>query len=453
MITNRCRTGSTLPGFRGIHAALILLMAWLPAGAIGAAEGDPGRMLIYAGTALLDPERAPAKRVLITLQGERIASVAEGIDLATASRDLDDSDVLVDLSCCFVMPGLIDIQTHLTSEPGLPSHHIRLTEWTDADFTLRAMRNASATLYAGFTTIRDMGHHGDSVYAVRDAVERGDIPGPRMQVAGEVIRPTGGELRSWMKPEVENLLRSHAVCDGPYDCKRAVREAQAIGATTIKVETKQDLLPGSESQFDSGELIAIREAAHALGLKVTASAFSAPSMNQPLLAGFDGVVHGTFIDGDTLALLKQSGAFYIPTLLAARVVKEIADNPASPVSAEWRAENLAIYHGMTESFQAAYAHGVNIAFGTDAGWRPHGANAEQLRQMVELGMSPAEVLKTATVNAARAMGWEDRVGSLSPGLYGDLIAVAGNPLERIELLEAPLVVIKGGMLEVDRRSE
>ena len=402
-------------------------------------DAEQATKTIFAGEALLIPGKAPAKDVLIKITGNKITNIA-------ADQEKPQTSNLIDLSCCFVMPGLIDVQTHLESEPGLPSRATRMTEWTDADFTLHAMLNARNTLNAGFTTIRDMGHHGQSVFAVHDAIEKGRIMGPRMQVAGEVIRPVGGELRSWLRPEIEPLFQPTAVCNGPYDCKRAVRAEAARGATTIKVETKQDLSAGTPSQFDLAELVAIREAAHELGLKVTASAFSTPSINLPLQAGFDGVVHGTYVDDETLRFLSLNDAYYIPTLLAARVVKEMAENPNMPVSDSWRRENLDIYNGMIDSFKRALRARVKIAFGTDAGWRPHGGNAEQMVQMVELGMPPADVIKAATLNAAAAMGWDGKVGALRPDHFADIIATKASPLENMHSVMSPVFVMKDGQI-------
>lgn len=408
-------------------------------------QAAPISTLIYAGEALLVPGQPPQKAVIITIAGGRIVRTRSNQPKpsATASGS-GNRPTVIDLSCCFVMPGFIDLQTHLQSGPGAPPRSVRMTEWTDADFTLRAMINARKTLQAGFTTIRDMGHSGRGVFAVHEAIEKGLIEGPRLQIAGEVIRPTGGELREWLRPEIEPLYQVSAICDGPYDCKRAVRAQAARGATTIKVATKQDLTSHSASQFDITELRAIREAAHDLDLKVTASAFSTPSIKLPLKAGFDGIVHGTYLDDETLRLLRRKDAFYIPTLLAARVVREMAEDPALPVSEDWRKENMAIYHGMTDSFRRALKAGVNIAFGTDAGWRPHGGNAEQMVQMVELGMSADEVLNSATLNAAKAMGWDDRTGSLIAGKFADIVATRLSPLDHMKTVMSPVFVMKGG---------
>ncbi|WP_195891465.1 metal-dependent hydrolase family protein [Luminiphilus syltensis] len=368
-------------------------------------------------------------------------------------QQLPEHASVLDLSCCFIIPGLIDTQTHLTSQPNLPPHSVRRTQWSDADRTVIAMRNAEKTLRGGFTSIRDMGHSGQSVFAVRDAINDGLIEGPRMQAAGELIRPTGGELAGWMQEEIEQALHVAAICDGPADCGRAVRASIALGADTIKVATKGDLAADSPSQFALEELIAIREAAHRKGVRVTASGFSTDSINLPLAAGFDGVVHGTYSDTETFELLRENKAWFIPTLLAARVVREMAEDPDSRRSDAWREENLSIYHGMVASFRAAMDAGVQIAFGTDAGWRPHGENAEQLEQMVELGMTPHDALLSATAHAAAAIGWDSEIGAIEPDKYADILVLKGNPLEQITLTRTPLAVIKGGSVVVDNRDD
>lgn len=415
-----------------------------------AETGDDARTVVYAGRALLVPGMPARENVAIVIAGDRIVGIGTPPATPAGATGGEDRGAVIDLRCCFVVPGLIDTQVHLESQLGFPPKAERLTTWTDADVAVRAMGHASKTLEAGFTTVRNMGDHGDAIFALRDAIRRGLVPGPRIQAAGEIVRPTGGELRAWFRADVEPVFQDSAVCDGADSCRRAVRDQVARGADTIKVETKMDLAPGSPSQFDLEELRAIREAAHRLGVKVTASAFSADSMNLPLEAGFDAVVHGTFADDETLRLLARSPAYFIPTLVAARTVREMALDPSLPLSDAWRAENLAIYDGMTESFRRALRADVRIAFGTDAGWRPHGGNAEQLVQMVELGMSPGAAIASATVNAADAIGWSGRVGTLEPGSYADLVATADSPLADIRQLTRPVFVMKGGQVVVRR---
>lgn len=408
-------------------------------------EARTADTVVYAGEALLVPGEPAVEDVALFIRDGRV------VDVVSPAPPAGNAAV-VDLRCCFVLPGLIDTQTHLQSELGMPPSAVRLATWTDADAVLRGMVHARRTLDAGFTTVRDMGSHGDAMFALRDAVDAGLVAGPRMQVAGEIVRPTGGELRGWFRRDVEAVLDSSAVCDGPDDCRRAVRAQVARGADTIKVETKMDLVPGSPSQFSREELDAIVDAAQRLGVRVTASAFSEESINLPLEAGFDAVVHGTFADDATMELL-ESGAYFIPTLVAARTVKEIAEDSASPVSEAWRRENLAIHDGMIESFQRVHRAGHRIAFGTDAGWRPHGGNAEQLVQMVELGMTAAEAIASATVNAADAIGWSDDVGSLESGKFADLVATENSPLADIGELRRPVLVMKGGETAFRRGDE
>jgi len=403
--------------------------------------------VIYAGEALLRPGEPPAKNVAVSIADRRIQAVRVGVPLPGDEA----ASPVIDLSCCVLLPGLIDVQTHLTTQRDMPPSSERMVSWSDADVVLRAMVHAERTLLAGFTTVRNMGSHGDAMFALRDAIAAGDVDGPRMQVAGEIIRPTGGDLRPPFRPEVEELFSVASVCDGADDCMRAVRAQAARGADTIKVMVMPHLRPGAKSQMTPEELGAIAGTAHALNRMVTASAFGAHTISQPLRAGFDAVVHGTFLDETGVRLLLEKEAFYIPTLAAARTVKDIAEDPEARVSEAWRRENLAIYHGMVESFRMALAAGVPIAFGTDAGWRPHGRNAEQLLIMRDQGMSPAAALEAATVNAAKAIGWDDRIGSIEAGKFADLIAVGESPLARLEAIMTPVFVMKGG--EVYARPE
>ena len=402
------------------------------------------KIVVYAREALLHPGEPPAKNVAVSIVGRRIQAVRVDASLPDEDGELS----IIDLSCCVLLPGLIDVQTHLTTQRDMPPSSERMVSWSDADIVLRAMVHAERTLLAGFTTVRNMGSHGDAMFALRDAIAAGDIDGPRMQVAGEIIRPTGGDLRPPFRHEVEDLFSVAAVCDGPADCMRAVRAQAARGADTIKVMVMPHLRRGAKSQLTLEELGAIAQTAHVLNRKVTASAFGAHTISQPLRAGFDAVVHGTFLDETGVRLLLEKEAFYIPTLAAAQTVKDIAEDPEARVSEAWRQENLAIYHGMVESFRMALSAGAPIAFGTDAGWRPHGRNAEQLVIMQDLGMSPTAALETATVNAAKAIGWEDRIGSIEAGKFADLVAVGESPLDRLEAIMEPVFVMKGGQVHV-----
>ncbi len=403
-------------------------------------------IVIYAAEALLVPGEPTVANVAISVVNERISAV-DYPAFPPAEPDAAGSTVkIIDLSCCFLLPGLIDTQTHLQSQLGMPPRLQRLTSWTDADYALHALVHARRTLLAGFTTVRDMGSSGDGMFALRDAINRGLLVGPRIQVAGEIIMPTGGELRGWLRSDVEQLFQTSAICDGADDCRRAVRDQVARGSDTLKVATAQALVDGSPSMLTFEELIAIRQEAHRLGVRVTASAFSVDSINLPLQAGFDAVVHSTFANDETLKLLRSSSAYFIPTLVAARTVKEMAEDADAPFSDAWRRENLDIYHGMVASFQQVRQAGLKIAFGTDAGWRPHGGNAEQLVQMAELGMANADVIVTATVHAADAIGWADRVGTLEVGKFADMVAVANSPLKDISELTRPLRVIKAGQV-------
>lgn len=431
------------PSWRWLCAlqAITGLMVCHPAFAAGTAALQT---VVYAREALLVPGVPASKNVAIFIRDGRIVSIETPARPPANADSNPDGTRIIDLSCCVVIPGLIDTQTHLQSQMGLPPTAVRMATWTDADLALRAMVHARRTLEAGFTTVRDMGSHGDGMFALRDAINDGRVPGPRLQVAGDIIRPTGGELRSWFKPDVEALFHSSAVCDGADDCRRAVRAQVARGSDTIKVDTKMDLVPGSASQFTQDELKAIVDEARRLRVRVTASAFSAESINRPLEAGFDAVVHAVFANDETLARLRSSAAYFIPTLVAARTVREMAEDPHVLVSQAWRRENLAIYHGMVKSFQQVRQAGLKIAFGTDAGWRPHGGNAEQLVQMVELGMPGNEVIASATLHAADAIGWLDDIGTLEVGKYADMVAAADDPITNISTLVEPVFVIKGG---------
>lgn len=417
----------------------LLLLNLLVISVCGAEVASDRWIVVHAGTLLAVPGMPPVKEYSIVIRGDRIERLHPGY---IEPRSVHSEAEFLDLSSAFVLPGLIDVQNHFTSEVGQPPRSVRAVVNNDATAALNGAWFAGHTLMAGFTTVRDMGDSGRAMFALRDAIDAGKVPGPRMQAAGQVIGPDlGGSI---YREEVEDILPRNAQCVGADGCRRALREQVRRGADTIKVYVNHDLLPETESYFLPTELTAMVDAAHQLGRKVTASAFGTAAINTALRAGVDGIVHGVFLDDESVRLLLLNDAFFIPTLNAAETVREMALDPAIPVSDSWRRENLEIHRAMTASLIRAHKAGVRIAFGTDAGWRRHGDNAEQFLHMVAGGMSAAEAIVSATVNAAAAMGWSDRIGTLEPGKFADVIAVEASPLQDVVRLQKVVCVVKGG---------
>ena len=425
----------------GRLASVLLVLNLLPVPVYGAESPSDRWIVVHAGTLLAVPGMPAIRKHSIIIRGDRIESLQPGY---IEPRSIHNEAELLDLSSVFVLPGLIDVQNHFTAEMGQAPRLLRKVTQNDADVALNGAWFAGRTLLAGFTAVRDMGDSGLAMFALREAIAAGTVPGPRMQAAGQIIGPELGGAA--YRAEIENILPTNAHCAGADECRQAVREQVRRGADTIKVYLNHDLLPQTRPYFTPAELNAMVEAAHELGRKITASAFGTGPINAALRAGVDGIVHGVFLDEESIRLFLLTGAFFIPTLNAAETVREMALDSAIPVSDTWRQENLEIHRAMTAGFTRAHKAGVRIAFGTDAGWRQHGDNAEQFLHLVAGGMNETEAIIAATVNAAAAMGWSERVGTLEPGKYADFIAVPASPVQDITQLQQVVCVVKGGVV-------
>ena len=426
--------------------AVVVLVSLLIA-PVGGADPPPVRYVIHAGTLLADPAQPRMGPASLLVEHGRVAGVRPGhVDPETFSTDAE----LIDLSNLHVLPGLIDLQVHFTGQLGDTRGIERDVTMSSAAVALRAAAYARRTLEAGFTTVREMGTDGEAVFALRDAVAAGHVRGPRIQAAGRIIGPQlGGQV---LRSEIEEVIARNADCAGADDCRRTVRDQLHRGSDTIKIYMNHDLLPATEPWFSPAELEAMVSEAHALGRKVTASAFGTRPIKTALRAGADAVVHGVFLDAEAIQLLRERDAYLIPTLNAAETVRELALDESSHFSPAWRRENLEIHRAMFDSFRRAHAAGCRIAFGTDAGWRAHGSNAMQFKLMVAAGMSSTEAIISATSAAADAMGWGDSVGRLSPGFHADLIAVRNDPLQDITALQDVAFVMKSGAVVLHETS-
>ncbi len=413
--------------------------------------------VIHAGTLLAVPGEEAKRRQSVIIAEGRIVEVRPGfVNSSTTGGGVKTQ--LVDLSNSFVMPGLIDAHTHITHSPSRTARLEKVME-NDADVALTASVHARVTLEAGFTTIRDVGASGHAIFAVRDAIDRGGIAGPRILAAGETITATGGhgDMHGY-RADVLKVLASGGVCDGADDCRQAVREQIKRGADLIKVMATggaaSETATGVGVQMTEEELRVVVQTANALGRKVAAHAHAANGVKAALRAGVDSIEHGTWADRDEeiFQLFKESGAYLVPT---AYLIEYVGDTKDKVRKGPWGYQPPEVLEKVFEIVlpqqprvmtRAAHAAGVKIALGTDAGLFAHGDNARELIEYVRIGMTEMEALQAGTVNGAELLGLSDEVGTIESGKAGDIIATAKSPLEDISEMTRVTFVMKGGQV-------
>ncbi len=423
-----------------VWLAAVLL---LPAPAATAAPGEDGGGLLITGAKILDPagERlVEGRQILVT--GGRIARIAPGAedDAGKATR--------LDLDGLTVVPGLIDLHTHLLLHP------YDEATWNDQVLreslelrTIRAVDAARRTLEAGFTTLRDLGTEGAGYadVALRDAITDGIVPGPRILASTRAIVTTGGYGPAGFDPRW-NVPKGAQVADGADEARRVVREQIAAGADWIKVYADYRRRPGAPATptFTARELGAIVDEAGTAGIPVAAHATTDEGIRRAVRAGVRTIEHGTGASAEALAFMRESGVVLCPTLAAAEAMARFDGWKPGDEEHPRVAEAKAL---MTRALAAR----VIIACGSDAGVFTHGDNAREIELLVEYGLSPGEALRAATAIAARVLGRGDELGRIAEGAAADLIAVRGDPLHDVSSLREPVVVIKGGRVVVDRR--
>lgn len=412
-------------------AALATVMA-------GAAMADT--TVIHAGHLLAEPGEGYLTRQTITVEDGKIVSVEAGYQRAPRGADL------IDLKNAYVLPGLIDSHVHITGENG-PNERIKAFEDTDVDAAFDGAGFAYVTLLSGFTTVQDVGASNNAIFGLRDAIAKGNVPGPRIRASGQSISVTGGhgDINGY-SPEVMAMFTGKNVCNGADDCRRAVRQQIKEGADVIKITATGGVLSntraGLEQQFTDDELVAIVETAHSMGRKVTAHAHGKGGIVAALNAGIDSIEHGTYTDEETVALFKQHEAVLVPTVLAGATVTGWVNEPWLPAPSREKAAIIGPM--MIETLRRAREGGVTVAFGTDTGVSKHGDNAGEFDLMVEAGYSPEEAIRTATVVASEHVEMADQIGTITTGKHADIIAVMGDPLKDIGELHDVDFVMKGG---------
>jgi imidazolonepropionase-like amidohydrolase len=390
---------------------------------------------------------------MLDVQTGRIVSPAVVVIEKDRIKSVNPANVpagtVVDLGDVTLLPGLIDMHTHLSSDIEGNWLHRSVTD-TAGDNALRGARNARKTLLAGFTTVRDVGSSDFVDVALMRAIDQDFVPGPRMFPAGHAIGITGGHCdTTGYIPGVQERGPESGVADGPEAALKAVRYQIKHGAKVIKVCATAGVLslegPVGAQQLSDIELRTIVEEAARHGLKVAAHAHGTEGIIAAVKAGVASIEHGSLLNDEAINLMKQHGTYLVPTTYLGQAIRLDALPPTIRAKAEF------VLPRARQSLQLAIKSGVKIAFGTDAAVYPHGDNAREFAVLVERGMTPADAIRAATLNAVDLLGVSDR-GNIAPGLLADLVAVTGNPLENIRVLENVRFVMKGGQIYKECRT-
>ncbi|MCL1102164.1 metal-dependent hydrolase family protein [Shewanella saliphila] len=405
--------------------------------------------VIHAGTLLTLAGESPLTEHTLVITDGIITTIEKGY-VAGPQPSAQDSVEIVDLKRSFVMPGLMDMHVHLQGELG-PNNDSEALRMSDADVAMQSVYFAKKTLLAGFTTVRDLGAKPEQIYALRDGINKGWVAGPRIIASGGVSVTGGHGDVDGMSPDLLDKFTSKTICDGPYDCRRATRRAIKFGADVIKITSTGGVLSdtntGTGQQMDDDELREVIQTAHALGRKVASHAHAAQGINAALRAGVDSIEHGSYADKESIKLMKQSGAYLVPTLLAGDTVVAMANAAGADfMSPAIKAKAIKVGGDMMQNFTAAYKAGVNIAYGTDSGVSHHGDNAKEAVLMSQAGMTNSDILKSATINAAKLIDMSDSLGSLEVGKQADIIALPTSPLKHIDALLNVPFVMKAGVI-------
>lgn len=421
---------------RSIVAVIILNL-------IVAENSAQSAILIHAGRLIDGVHETTLSEVTIIIDEGTIAKVMEGYEKPS------QGDKVIDLKSQTVLPGLMDMHTHLMSQHSKESYTERFF-LEESDYALRSTMYARATLMAGFTTVRDLGDNGVNSIALRKAISEGWIIGPRIFTSGKSIATTGGHadptngLRGDYRRDVGPL---EGVINGRDDARKAVRQRYKDGADLIKLTATGGVLSlaanGQNPQFTPEELQAIVETARDYGMAVAVHAHGAEGMKRAIEAGVDSIEHGTYMTDEIMSMMVERGTYLVPTNMAGEWVGKKAEEPGYFPEIV-RPKAAAIGPTMRGTFRKAVAAGVKIAFGTDSGVSPHGENAHEFELMVEGGMSPMKAIQSATMESAKLLRVSERLGSVEEGKIADLIAINGNPLDDIGLMRSVIFVMKDG---------
>ncbi len=403
----------------------------------------PAQVTAIKAGRLIDVEAAAMRtNQVILIEGDRIKVVGGDVQIPAGAR-------VIDLSRSTVLPGLIDCHTHVAD--GALSEPVLYLRKSAAQYAFDSIPNARATLEAGFTSVRDVGVYRAFVdVALRNAISRGYIPGPRMYVAGAYVTISGGAGSfSGVAHDIGLPYDLRAgTADGPYEVRKRVREIANQGPDLIKILATGAFLthgskPGAE-EFTMEELVAAVDEAGKHGLRVAAHAHGAQGIKNAVRAGVASIEHGTFLDDEGIALMKQHGTYLVADIYNDEYT--LSDEARKKVPQDFFEKVSQAAGIQRENFRKAVKAGVKIAYGTDSGVYPHGWNAKQFAWMVKYGMTPMQAIQSATIGAADLIGKPDQIGSIAPGKYADIIAVSGDPLADVTVLEKVGFVMKGGVV-------
>ncbi len=415
-----------------------LALAWLASATIQLSFAQEKGTVVVTADRMLDVVggRMVDRPQIIITDGRITAVGAQGGEIPAGARRID-------LPGMTLLPGLIDMHTHLTSDPRYSGY--RPLEYTDNFWTVVGVANAKKTLEAGFTTVRNVGSDNYDDVAIKQGIEQGFIPGPRIVPATYAIGATGGHCDATEFPP-SVTVPSPAVANGPDEIRATVRKLRKYGAEVIKfcgtggVLSKTDTAGGQ--QYSLAEMKALVDEAHMLGLRVAVHAHGTAGIKDAIRAGVDTIEHASLADEEAFALAKEHGTWFSMDIYDDDYI--LAEGEKNGVFKESLEKERTIGLKQRQTFQAAVKAGVKMIFGTDAGVYPNGFNARQFATMVQWGMTPVQAIQAATVNAAEALGRTKDVGAIAEGRYGDLIGVAGDPLADVTKLQSVAFVMKGG---------
>lgn len=433
---------------------VLALMLSVGVGALGQEKKPAGKIYVLKAARLFDGKsNALVKPGVVVVTDGKIVAAGTSAAIPAGAEVLDLGDATL-------LPGFIDAHTHLTAMYREDYARAALDELQKPipEMALDASVNARVTLMSGITTVRDVGSRDYLDAGLRNAINHGVVPGPRMLVAVHAIGATGGHCdETGYRAGVfgKETGPEEGVINGADQARQAVRLAHKYGATIIKTCATGGVLSLADAvdtpQLTQEELNAIVDEAHALKLKTAAHAHGAEGAKRAIRAGIDSIEHGSFLDDEALSLMKQRGTYYVPTLMAAQGLSEQMSKGVAippPILVKANAAIAAIH----QTFQKALAMGIEIGLGTDAAVYPHGRNTEEFHQMADLGMKPIDALKAGTSSDAELLGLADKIGTLEPGKLADVVAVPGDPVENIRATERVFFVMKEGVIYKNDRA-